>query len=657
MTPRLAWAGAAMVFAAIGVIGTSASLGMLVLEVRASQTQEVQRRLRELETVFGAVQAEFPMFEGPPVGAPSRASLCTDAIRRGLLEMSLHSDHARRFFWVPAAGSGACAPGGKPIDAVTIAALRERVTSPNDEMQILRSGDKRLILVKRLADAGLLAAELSEARWRQPLGGFSILPDEHLTLHDWHGRVLHGASAAASTGPWQTLMALLQARLSASADSHNYRLTLILAPSVSALSAAIESRLMIAWAAALVLALMVIASINRTLQDRSSIVRRLRKALRKREIEPVVQPFVDAASGRCVGAEVLMRWRHPIRGLLVPAEFLAVAEQTGLIADMTWQLLTKSRDLLDPIVRDEPRMLFSFNFGVQMLRDPAFVDRLGAVFHDSMLRPGNVCIELLERDAVDDRSIDMLHVLRRAGYKVAIDDFGTGQSNLALLSQISFDTLKIDREFVRAIDGDSMNRPVLSAIIDLAERLGVRTTAEGVETVEQHRYLLARGVDILQGYLIARPMPIAEFARWLRANRLSPGYADRHDGDAFGDRSIATDTFDDALAAVTDGGDGPSSAAGLAGRTADDDHTHEPVTQPGQATAQPARMARDAGRLAAAAPVEVRSRGSDPGSGGSLRISALAAARRAKADATSLRARPPAFDDLAMAGGERLLPI
>ncbi|MEZ5659976.1 MAG: EAL domain-containing protein [Burkholderiaceae bacterium] len=533
LTPRLSWVGAVLLFGLLGIAGSALAVFLMVLDVGQGQRQDAARRMQELEIVFGAVQAEFDRFASQSRALNGAPQACRVSMRRALLDMSLHSDHARRFLWLAADGAPACVPGGDRLEASAERDLREAARNSAKGLRIVRSMTNRLYLVAAPTEAGNLVAELSEARWRRPLGGFVSVPDEMLTLMDGRGVLLHGERPGPVSGLWPIMMAMLQRQLCSTVVSNSFHLVLELAPSTHALSAMIIERVAAAWLVAALLSLAGVASINRAVQDRFSIVRRLRRALRRREIEPVVQPFVDAASGRCVGAEVLMRWRHPIRGLLVPAEFLAIAEQTGLITDMTWQLLAKSRDRLDPIVRRDPDLLFSFNFGVQMLRDPSFVARLDEEFRDCALRPANVCIELLERDAVDDRSIDMLHRLRRAGYKVAIDDFGTGQSSLALLSQIGFDTLKIDREFVRAIDGDSMNRPVLTAIIDLAERLGVRTTAEGVETIEQHRYLLARGVDVLQGYLIARPMPISEFESWLQRNRVRPTYANGEDGTGF----------------------------------------------------------------------------------------------------------------------------
>ncbi len=140
------------------------------------------------------------------------------------------------------------------------------------------------------------------------------------------------------------------------------------------------------------------------------------------------------------------------------------------------------------------------------------------MFDEQSLPPRNVVLELIERDAVDARVSAGLTQLRLRGYRIAIDDFGTGQSSLSVLSKIECDRLKIDREFVRSIDEDVANRPVLDAIIELARRLNLPAIAEGVETQAQRAYLSAQGVAALQGYLIAKPLPVSEFLIWLGDN-------------------------------------------------------------------------------------------------------------------------------------------
>ena len=253
----------------------------------------------------------------------------------------------------------------------------------------------------------------------------------------------------------------------------------------------------------------------RACTERSRLDRRIAQAQRKRQFEPFVQPIVELASGRCTGGEVLMRWNHPQRGILSPVEFIDEAERSGLIVAMADQMMGKARHRLAPIVRAHPQLTFAFNVTPAQLRTPRFGERLATLFDATTLPRANVLLEVTERDFVDEFAQGALNELQRAGWRTAIDDFGTGQSSLAALEKLAVDRIKIDRAFVSSIGHSTVARPVLDAIVSLATQLRVPLVAEGIETSAQWDYLRARGVQYAQGYLIARPMPIDEFARWL----------------------------------------------------------------------------------------------------------------------------------------------
>ena len=244
---------------------------------------------------------------------------------------------------------------------------------------------------------------------------------------------------------------------------------------------------------------------------------RIARAVHKRQFEPFVQPLVDLASGRCVGGEVLMRWNHPVRGTLAPAEFIDEAERTGLIVPMTRLVIDRAAQRLAAVARTDARLQFAFNITPADLRQEGFAAMLTATFHTETIPREQVVLELTERDFVDPLAQDALTALSAAGWQVAIDDFGTGHSSLAVLERMRVHKLKIDQAFVRTIDEQTVSRPVLDTIIALAHSLNLPLVAEGVETTTQRDYLAARGVQNAQGYLFARPMPIAEFERWLVA--------------------------------------------------------------------------------------------------------------------------------------------
>lgn len=250
---------------------------------------------------------------------------------------------------------------------------------------------------------------------------------------------------------------------------------------------------------------------------RSRLVLRLERALVKRQFEPVVQPIVELATGRCAGGEVLMRWEHPQRGTLGPAEFIDEAERTGLIVPMSELVMARAAHRLAPLAATHPELYFSINVAPAQLRQPKFGSRLASTFTADTLPRDKVLLELTEREAVDPGGARSLAALHAQGWRTAIDDFGTGHSSLAALERMPIDRIKIDRAFVSTIGEQTVNRPVLDAIIALARQLNVSLIAEGVETRAQWDYLAARGVQYAQGYLIARPMPIEAFGSWLAA--------------------------------------------------------------------------------------------------------------------------------------------
>lgn len=252
---------------------------------------------------------------------------------------------------------------------------------------------------------------------------------------------------------------------------------------------------------------------------------RLRRALATGQFVPFLQPLVDARSGRWAGAEVLLRWQHPCDGLLPPAAFIQALERDGLMGVATRQMMQHvTRALSAHADRLPPGFHLSFNLTAEQSGDPRLLDDCRDVM--AAFAPGKLklTLELIERDAFDGRAHgDFFASLDNAGVRLAIDDFGTGQSSLSYLHELHADTLKIDRSFVDAIERDSLGKVVLDAIIELGQRLKLELIAEGVETPAQRDYLIAAGVELLQGYLFARPMPLTEFIRQLPPAAALPG--------------------------------------------------------------------------------------------------------------------------------------
>jgi EAL domain-containing protein (putative c-di-GMP-specific phosphodiesterase class I) len=280
-------------------------------------------------------------------------------------------------------------------------------------------------------------------------------------------------------------------------------------------------RVLLAVLGALVVLAGIVGASWRVALLRSRAYHRIARGLRKREFVPFVQPIVELATGRCAGAEVLIRWNHPYRGILPPAEFIEEAERTGLIISMSDLVMTRASHQLSAIAEAHPELYFSFNITPQQLTMPQLSARLDEIFRADSLPRAQVLLELTERDFVETAAVRQLNALQDSGWRVAIDDFGTGHSSLASLEQLQVDRLKIDRAFVRTIGEETASRPVLDAIIGMAGQLDVAMIAEGVETQTQWDYLASRGVQYAQGYLIARPMSIDAFAAWLASSNPS----------------------------------------------------------------------------------------------------------------------------------------
>ncbi|MFZ2990864.1 putative bifunctional diguanylate cyclase/phosphodiesterase [Ideonella sp.] len=245
---------------------------------------------------------------------------------------------------------------------------------------------------------------------------------------------------------------------------------------------------------------------------RLSIEEGLRSALKRGELALHWQAQVDLASWRISGAEALMRWTHPELGVVNPGEFIEVAEQCGLIDDLgRWALFTAC----DWAASHFGTLTISVNVSPIQLRDEGFVEQVRQALLRSGLHPGRLELEITESVFIGDAELALrkLHALRALGVKVALDDFGTGYSSLSYLRRFPFDTLKIDRAFVREVLQQGDARAIVEMMANLARTLGMRTVCEGVETDIQLQAVRDAGCDQVQGYLISRPCPADDLLR------------------------------------------------------------------------------------------------------------------------------------------------
>jgi diguanylate cyclase (GGDEF)-like protein len=233
------------------------------------------------------------------------------------------------------------------------------------------------------------------------------------------------------------------------------------------------------------------------------------------------QPVVDLTSGEIVGAEALVRWKHPSRGLVGPLDFVPMAEESGLILQLGDQVLRRACAALLRFQARHPRatpLTVAVNISALQLAQPLFVENVRAIIAESGLRPHTVTLELTESILLDDASssIVKLEALQRAGVRIAVDDFGTGSSSLSYLRQLPVDVLKIAKPFVDDLASHEPNVDFVAAIVGLASALRLGLVAEGIESAQQVRWLRNLGCTLGQGYHLSHPLPLEEMESLLQ---------------------------------------------------------------------------------------------------------------------------------------------
>ena len=245
----------------------------------------------------------------------------------------------------------------------------------------------------------------------------------------------------------------------------------------------------------------------------------LARAIAAGRLSLALQPQCDA-DGRPIGAEALVRWQHAKRGWVSPAEFVPLAERSGLVLALGEQVLAQAL-LLRERWRQQPRLAglpLAINLSALQLQDDAHLQRLLARVEAAALAPGLLKFELTESVLVEEpaRLRELLRRCQQIGVATALDDFGTGYASLALLGQLPFEQLKIDQHFVRQLPTSARGRKVARTLIELGGRLGMEVIAEGVETAEHVQLLQAMGCENFQGYHFGRPMQPADFEAWIQ---------------------------------------------------------------------------------------------------------------------------------------------
>ena len=255
-------------------------------------------------------------------------------------------------------------------------------------------------------------------------------------------------------------------------------------------------------------------AMQEALEVRSQIEAGMRKALHNQEFKLYYQLQVDSKQ-RPIGAEALARWNHPEHGMISPAQFIPVAEDTGLILPLgQWVLHTACEELKkwesNPLMRE---LTLAVNVSARQFRKPDFVQEISTVIGKTGINPTRLKLELTESVVLENvgDTIAKMHALKLMGIRFSMDDFGTGYSSLAYLTQLPLDQLKIDQSFVRNIGTQSSDAMIVQTIIGMANNLGMEVIAEGVETTAQRDFLWGAGCMLYQGFLFGKPMPSEEF--------------------------------------------------------------------------------------------------------------------------------------------------
>jgi diguanylate cyclase (GGDEF)-like protein/PAS domain S-box-containing protein len=250
---------------------------------------------------------------------------------------------------------------------------------------------------------------------------------------------------------------------------------------------------------------------------RLSMASELRRAIEGDQLRLYLQPKVELASGRVCGAEALVRWQHPVRGMVSPHEFIELAEHTGLIRPLTEWMLKAALRQHRAWVGEGGALPIAVNLSARNLRDAELPEQIRRMLAESGAPQGALELEITESAVMDDaeHALYVLRHLREMGIPLYVDDFGTGYSSLSYLQRLPVDYIKIDQSFVRDMLVSKDSAAIVRSTIDLVHDLGRRIVAEGVETAEHWAQLQRLGCDYAQGYFMARPMPAAEFMGWL----------------------------------------------------------------------------------------------------------------------------------------------
>lgn len=262
-------------------------------------------------------------------------------------------------------------------------------------------------------------------------------------------------------------------------------------------------------------------SMNKRSFDKLTLENHLRKAINRNEFTIYYQPKVEIETRKLIGAEALLRWNHPTKGLIAPAQFIPVAEETGLIKPMgLWGFHAVCKQSMEWQKIGLPPVPIAVNLSAVQFQQSDLTDKIIQILMDTGMNPKLIEVEITESTIMqnEEDAGKVLMRLKELGISISIDDFGTGYSSLCYLKRFTLDSLKIDRSFIKHLNTDPEDRAITTAIISLARHLGMKVIAEGVEEQEHLKFLTELGCDQAQGYFFSPPLPADEFLEYLSKN-------------------------------------------------------------------------------------------------------------------------------------------
>lgn len=420
-------------------------------------------------------------------------------------------------------------PTGRTLCSDLGVALRHRIVLSTEgvvdspavlDVMVVDDKPARMLRIRRPSGANSIAALIpGDLLITQVSSQGGLLLNSHGSVATSDGTVL------ATVGPVSEFGSPFETMVVSTLSSHRYGIIVTMTRASSVLARGQEE---IRFLGAVVMGVFAAAFFAIALlvpwRQRNNPVVELERALKAGEFIPFYQPVVNITTGQLRGCEVLMRWRKSDGTIVPPGSFIPLAESSGLIMEMTRSLMRKVSHELGPICETRPNLRVGFNLAALHFGSNSIIDDVQKIFGNSSVRLSQVVLEVTERQPLDNltQARRVVSALQDLGVKIAIDDIGAGHSGLSYILKLGVDIIKIDKMFVDALGTDNSSTAIIETLVNLARNMNIEIIAEGVETFEQVIALRERGIQAVQGYVFAPPLPGSSFMRLLEATEYQP---------------------------------------------------------------------------------------------------------------------------------------